>query len=259
MTVVLRTRFRNCYREAQNSVGISCCTGPLTLKKWTLPSVISFLHRLADWKVQHQKLDGPSCKFQVWLSVSSTKYSPHCCQYICYSVHDENWVNNHFLVKPVSKLSWGGWGWVWGWGSLLGWWRKNEEVKVKMCGLSPHLVHHDDVITKFVSANLHFTLTFLMQKCKFLRRDFKLWCSSVPRSQSPAERSWAGYIRLWPFLLFSWPFCLRKRCYWKEKLTLDDMGRGGDRKGGKGGSCSLVWPRGGFEWLYCWSFIAWTV
>lgn len=194
MTVALHTRFRNCYREGQNSVGISCCTGPLTLKKWTLPSVISFLHRLADWKVQHQKLDGPSCKFQVWLSVSSTKYSPHCCQYICYSVHDENWVNNHFLVKPVSKLSRGGWGW--GWGSLLGCRRKNKEMKVKMCGLSPHLVYQDDVITKFVSANQHFTPTFSMQRFNFLRRDRKLSCSSLPSSQNPAEKLLAGNLRL---------------------------------------------------------------
>ena len=173
MTVVLHTRFRNCYKEAQNSVGISCCTGPLTLKKWTLLSVISFLHRLADWKVQHQKLDGPSFKFQVWLSLPSTKYSPHCCQYIPYGVHDENWLNNNFLVQVVSKL----------------------------------------------------TQTF-----KFLRRDFKLWCSSVSHSQSPAERLLAGYRRLWPFLLFSWPFHLRKRYYWKEKLifsSFNDMGRGG--------------------------------
>ena len=192
MTVVLPTRFRNCYREAQNSVGISCCTVPLTLKKWTLLSVISFLHRLADWKVQHQQLDGPSCKFQVWLSLPSTKYSPHCCQYVCYGVHDENWVNNHFLVKPVSKLSRGGCGW----GSLLGWRRKNKEMKVKMCGLSPHLVSQDDVITKFVSANQHFTPTFSMQRFKFLRRDCTLSCSSVPSSQNPAEKLLAGHLRL---------------------------------------------------------------
>ena len=81
-------------------------------------------------------------------------------------------------------------------GEPLGVAEKNKEIKVKMCGLSPHLVPHDDVVNKFVSANQYFTLTSLMQKCKFLRRDFKLWCSSVPRSQSPAERSLAGYIRL---------------------------------------------------------------
>ena len=72
---------------------------------------------------------------------------------------------------------------------------KNKEMKVKMCGLSPHLVSQDDVI-KFVSANQHFTLTFSMQRFKFLRRDCKLSCSFVSSSQNPAEKLLAGNLRL---------------------------------------------------------------
>ena len=45
---------------------------------------------------------------------------------------------------------------------------KNKEMKVKMCGLSPHLVYQDDVITKFVSANQHFTQLFRCRDSNFL-------------------------------------------------------------------------------------------
>ena len=81
-------------------------------------------------------------------------------------------------------------------GEPLGEAEKNKEMKVKMCGLSPYLVSQDGVITKFVSANQHFTPTFSMQRFKFLRRDCKLSCSSVPSSQNPAEKLLAGNLRL---------------------------------------------------------------